>query len=135
MPCGYCVTPIFVRLLKASVEVETHMLCSANIVLCCRPVLCHAVSCCAVQTVALSNVTILAGAITNAMFNMPRKNPFKPGPIIDYDLLLLVWWLTGWLGVGWVLLCTDLLMRMSSCRVVSSTPPRASVLVAFLQSH
>jgi hypothetical protein len=42
------------------------------------------------QTVALSNITIFAGAITNMVFNLPRKNPFKPGPIIDYDLLLLV---------------------------------------------
>jgi hypothetical protein len=24
------------------------------------------------------------------LFNLPRKNPFKGGPIIDYDLLLLV---------------------------------------------
>lgn len=42
------------------------------------------------QTVALSNVTIFAGAITNMLFNVPRKHPFKAGPIIDYDLLLLV---------------------------------------------
>lgn len=39
---------------------------------------------------ALSNVTIFAGAITNMLFNVPRKHPFKAGPIIDYDLLLLV---------------------------------------------
>jgi hypothetical protein len=24
------------------------------------------------------------------MFNLPRQHPFRPGPIIDYDLLLLV---------------------------------------------
>lgn len=42
------------------------------------------------QTVALSNAAIFAAAITNLMFNLPRKNPVKPGPIIDYDLLLLV---------------------------------------------
>lgn len=42
------------------------------------------------QTVALSNVTIFSGAVTNMLFNLPRKNPFKGGPIIDYDLLLLV---------------------------------------------
>lgn len=42
------------------------------------------------QTVALSNITIFSGAIANMMFNLPRKHPFKAGPIIDYDLLLLV---------------------------------------------
>lgn len=42
-----------------------------------------------IQTVALSNVTIFTGAVTNMLLNLPRKNPFKGGPIIDYDLLLL----------------------------------------------
>jgi hypothetical protein len=42
------------------------------------------------QTVALSNIAQLAGALTNLVFNLPRKNPFRPGPLIDYDLLLLV---------------------------------------------
>ena len=50
---------------------------------CCWPIL-------LLQTVALSNITIFCGAIANAMFNLPRKHPFKPGPLIDYDLLLLV---------------------------------------------
>lgn len=43
-----------------------------------------------VQAVALSNVACLASAVTNLMFNISRKNPVKPGPLIDYDLLLLV---------------------------------------------
>jgi hypothetical protein len=44
----------------------------------------------ALQTVALSNVAGFASALANLAFNMPRKNPVTPGPIIDYDLLLLV---------------------------------------------
>jgi hypothetical protein len=59
---------------------------------CCAP--CAMLSYCAwsylPQTVALSNITIFSGAIANMMFNLPRKHPFKAGPIIDYDLLLLV---------------------------------------------
>lgn len=42
------------------------------------------------QTVALSNVAGFAGALANLAFNMPKQNPVTPGPIIDYDLLLLV---------------------------------------------
>jgi hypothetical protein len=45
---------------------------------------------CVLQTVALSNLAIFAGSIANLMFNMPRQNPVNPGPLIDYDLLLLV---------------------------------------------
>jgi hypothetical protein len=44
----------------------------------------------AMQAVALSNAACLAGAITNLMFNITRRNPVRPGPLIDYDLLLLV---------------------------------------------
>lgn len=53
---------------------------------------------CTLQTVALSNVAIFAGAITNMVFNVPRKNPVRPGPVIDYDFLLLVraWQLMIW---------------------------------------
>lgn len=66
--------------------------------------------CTCLQTVALSNVTIFAGAVTNMFFNLPRRNPFKPGPIIDYDLLLLV---SGLSHTGRCNLCI-------SCRPYSS---------------
>lgn len=42
------------------------------------------------QVVALANVTILTGSIANLLCNIARRSPVKPGPIIDYDLLLLV---------------------------------------------
>lgn len=47
------------------------------------------------QTVALSNVAGFAGGLSNLAFNMPKKNPVTPGPLIDYDLLLLVRWHTA----------------------------------------
>jgi hypothetical protein len=48
----------------------------------------------------LSNLAIFAGSIANLIFNMPRQNPVHPGPLIDYDLLLLV----GIRIVFWLLL-------------------------------
>lgn len=51
------------------------------------------------------------------LFNLPRKNPFKGGPIIDYDLLLLVREVGGggqvtfvhqtWRGEGMAPACTQ----------------------------
>jgi len=40
--------------------------------------------------VALSNITILASAVANLIFNVPRRSPLRPGaPLIDWDLVLL----------------------------------------------
>lgn len=43
----------------------------------------------AIAAVALSNITILASAIANLIFNVPRKSVLRPGPLIDWDLVLL----------------------------------------------
>lgn len=43
----------------------------------------------AIAAVALSNVTILASAVANLLFNVPRKSPLRAGPLIDWDLVLL----------------------------------------------
>lgn len=43
----------------------------------------------AIAAVALSNVTILASAVANLIFNLPRKSILRPGPLIDWDLVLL----------------------------------------------
>jgi uncharacterized membrane protein YfcA len=40
--------------------------------------------------VSLSNVTIFASAIANLVFNVPRRSPFRPGPLIDWDLVVLL---------------------------------------------
>jgi hypothetical protein len=70
----------------------------------------------AINAVALSNITILASAIANLLFNAPRRSPLRPGPLIDWDLVLLFgpptvagsiagsyvnmvipsWWVWGW---------------------------------------
>lgn len=43
-----------------------------------------------VAAVALSNVTILSGSVANTCFNVFKRHPFKPRPLIDYDLILLL---------------------------------------------
>lgn len=43
----------------------------------------------AIAAVALSNVTILASSVANLGFNLPRKSVLCPGPLIDWDLVLL----------------------------------------------
>ncbi|KAK9809348.1 hypothetical protein WJX73_008057 [Symbiochloris irregularis] len=40
--------------------------------------------------VALSNVTIVGGAISNFAFNIGRKHPFLSRPLIDWDLILVM---------------------------------------------
>lgn len=40
--------------------------------------------------VALSNVTIVGGAISNFCFNIGRKHPLLPRPLIDWDLILVM---------------------------------------------
>ena len=36
----------------------------------------------------MSNFTILGGAIANTMWNAFRRHPERPGPLIDWDLIL-----------------------------------------------
>lgn len=43
----------------------------------------------AIVSVALSNITILASAVANMIFNVPRRSPLRKGPLIDWDLVLL----------------------------------------------
>lgn len=40
------------------------------------------------HAIALSNFTILEGAIANTLANLRRKHPDRDGPIIDWDLIL-----------------------------------------------
>jgi hypothetical protein len=40
--------------------------------------------------VALSNITIFGGALANAAFNVGRQHPLRPGPLIDWDLALVM---------------------------------------------
>jgi hypothetical protein len=40
--------------------------------------------------VALSNITIFGGALANAAFNVGARHPLKPGPLIDWDLALVM---------------------------------------------
>eukprot|EP00435_Cladocopium_sp_Y103_P032780 s324_g8.t1 len=40
------------------------------------------------HAIALSNFTILGGAIANTLANIRRKHPHREGPIIDWDLIL-----------------------------------------------
>lgn len=44
----------------------------------------------AVTAVALSNMTITAAGVANIMINMPRKGPSGQGPLIDWDLTLML---------------------------------------------
>ena len=43
-----------------------------------------------VTAVALSNVTIVGGTLTNFAFNVGRRHPLRPGPLIDWDLILVM---------------------------------------------
>lgn len=40
--------------------------------------------------VALSNFTIVGGALANLVFNINRRHPYKPRPLIDWDLTLVM---------------------------------------------
>ena len=40
--------------------------------------------------VALSNFTIVGGALANLFFNIGRRHSFKPRPLIDWDLILVM---------------------------------------------
>jgi uncharacterized membrane protein YfcA len=40
--------------------------------------------------VALSNVTIVGGTLANLAFNVRRKHPLRAGPLIDWDLILVM---------------------------------------------
>lgn len=40
--------------------------------------------------VALSNITIVGGTLTNFAFNVWRRHPLRAGPIIDWDLILVM---------------------------------------------
>ena len=40
--------------------------------------------------VALSNITIVGGAISNFLFNVGRRHAFLPRPLIDWDLILVM---------------------------------------------
>jgi len=40
--------------------------------------------------VALSNFTIVGGAVANLFFNINRRHSFKPKPLIDWDLILVM---------------------------------------------
>lgn len=40
--------------------------------------------------VALSNFTIVGGAVANLFFNISRRHSFKPKPLIDWDLILVM---------------------------------------------
>ena len=40
--------------------------------------------------VGLSNITILGGAISNLMFNAPRRHTLKEAPLIDWDLIMVM---------------------------------------------
>lgn len=42
-----------------------------------------------IAAVALSNITILSSSVANLIFNLPRKSVLRPGPLIDWDLVLL----------------------------------------------
>jgi hypothetical protein len=44
----------------------------------------------AVSAVALSNVTIVGGTLTNFLFNVGRRHPLRPGPLINWDLILVM---------------------------------------------
>lgn len=43
-----------------------------------------------VVAVALSNIAILSSAVANMIFNVPRRSPYRAGPLIDYDLVMLL---------------------------------------------
>lgn len=43
----------------------------------------------AIGAVALSNITILASSVANLGFNISRRNVLRPGPLIDWELVLL----------------------------------------------
>jgi len=43
----------------------------------------------AIAAVALSNITILASSVANLGFNISRRSVLRPGPLIDWDLVLL----------------------------------------------
>ncbi|KAK9864853.1 hypothetical protein WJX84_005030 [Apatococcus fuscideae] len=40
--------------------------------------------------VGLSNITILGGAISNLLFNAPRRHTLKDAPLIDWDLIMVM---------------------------------------------
>ncbi len=42
------------------------------------------------SAVALSNVTIVGGTLTNFAFNVGRRHPLRPGPLVDWDLILVM---------------------------------------------
>lgn len=39
---------------------------------------------------ALSNVTIVGGTLTNLAVNVGRRHPLREGPLIDWDLILVM---------------------------------------------
>lgn len=39
---------------------------------------------------ALSNITVVGGTLTNTLFNIGRRHPFHPGPLIDWELILVM---------------------------------------------
>ena len=41
-------------------------------------------------SVGLSNITILGGAISNLLFNAPRRHSMKHAPLIDWDLIMVM---------------------------------------------
>lgn len=43
-----------------------------------------------VAAVALSNVTILAGSVASTGCNLFKRHPWRAGPLINYDLILLM---------------------------------------------
>lgn len=55
---------------------------------CCLPV--RAAGFAPSQAVALSNITILGGALSNFMFNSRRRHPSLNRPLIDWDLTLVM---------------------------------------------
>jgi hypothetical protein len=44
----------------------------------------------ATTAVAMSNVTIVGGTLANFAFNVGRRHPQGPGPLIDWDLILVM---------------------------------------------
>jgi hypothetical protein len=42
------------------------------------------------EAVALSNITIMGGALANFLFNIRRRHPRLPRPLIDWDLILVM---------------------------------------------
>lgn len=42
------------------------------------------------QSVALSNITILGGAVANFIANSTKRHAFRDGPLIDWDLIMVM---------------------------------------------